>query len=139
LDFLDIHAIKVSKRFYLSDALYLRRWKIHAVPHSRKVLNNIFEIGIVIDMIEDILGEKIIINSWYRPDVYNRLIGGARYSVHRYGGALDFKGTKSSPDEIRKKLKPFLLEIGIRMENLPGSSWVHVDIKKPKKNRFFKP
>jgi len=117
----------------------LREWNIYAIPKRKSTLNNIFEVGMVVDMIEEILGEKIIFTSFFRPKQYNIFIGGSKRSAHMYGKALDFKGTTLSADQIRAKLKPYLVEMGIRMENLPGSDWVHVDINKVINKRFFKP
>lgn len=139
MDILNAHKIKISRRFYLSDAIYLRRWKIHVIPETNKILKNIFDVGSVIDPIEQIIDDEIILTSFYRPFSYNALIGGSKRSAHCLGKALDFKGKNKSSDEIRELLRPYLLELGIRMERLPGASWVHVDTKKPVNNRYFKP
>jgi hypothetical protein len=93
--------------------------------------------------IRDFLNEPITITSWFRPLVYNKSINGAKNSSHLYGMACDFKVKDLRPDEVRTILEKKLIYFNIRMENLPGSSWTHVDINCNEKmaieQRFFKP
>jgi len=82
------------------------------------------------------------VTSGWRPEGYNKLIGGALNSAHIEGKACDFVVTGIDCDDVREQLEPKLTELGIRMEDLPGANWVHIDIRKPlneDSNRFFKP
>ena len=82
----------------------------------------------------------MIITSGLRPSAYNERIGGAPYSAHRQGMAVDFKCAYMPSDEIREILKPLIDDLRIRIEDLPGSSWVHVDLRYTSKgNNYFKP
>lgn len=129
-----------SQYFRWAEALWLPKWRIHAFP-TREQIENIREMARVMDLIRELLGSKPIkIHSWLRPDKYNELVGGAIQSMHRLGGAVDFSPSAISCDEARSRLEPKLHELKIRMEDNPGSSWVHVDIREPLAGkRFFLP
>ncbi|MBD2360024.1 DUF882 domain-containing protein [Anabaena minutissima FACHB-250] len=58
-------------------------------PESKAVLNNIIKAAKGFGKIRDKYGIPISINSAYRPPSVNRRIGGARYSQHINGLALD--------------------------------------------------
>lgn len=138
IDFLD-KTIPGCKNFKWSEALYLNQWNIHVVP-TLDDLYNIEAIAKKAQLIRDFLDRPMMITSWYRPQHYNTLIGGAPSSWHRTGGAIDFRCFNFSADAVRETLEPKLEEFGLRMENLPGSNWVHIDNKDPKNgNRFFIP
>lgn len=128
------------KNFVWSEALYLPSWNIHVIPPD-DILVNIENFAPKVQRVRDLLGIPMLVTSWYRPDKYNEAIGGAKRSWHMTGGALDFRCPKLSADDIRGKLKPYLEEWGLRMENLPNSNWVHIDDKDPgaEGNRFFRP
>ena len=53
------------------------------------VIANLKEVCKQADKIREALGVPIYVNSGYRCDAYNRKIGGARFSQHRKGTALD--------------------------------------------------
>lgn len=48
----------------------------------------------------------VIINSWYRPKVVNRSVGGSKFSRHQYGDAVDMRSTVLTPRQIYNKLEP---------------------------------
>ena len=81
----------------------------------------------------------MFITSWWRPKKYNDLIGGAKKSWHITGGACDFTCFGISADKIREILEPYLDDLDLRMEDLPGSNWVHLDDKETDGARFFRP
>jgi hypothetical protein len=61
-------------------------------------------------------------------------------SAHTLGMAVDFSVATLKADEVRELLKPELERLKIRMEDLPGSTWVHIDTREPGgSGRFFKP
>lgn len=127
------------KYFRWKEVLYLNRWGIHVLPTDVQYLN-LIKVCKKADLVRAYLDTPMTITSALRPTKYNELIGGARFSHHKLGKALDFQCRKIKPDRIRELLEPVLDDFEIRMEDLPGSSWVHIDIAEPgKTGRFFKP
>jgi zinc D-Ala-D-Ala carboxypeptidase len=127
-----------GKYFKWKEALLLREWDIYALP-DEDVAKNIIDMAEVMDQIRILFGKPIVITSWYRPPKYNDDIGGSFKSYHMQGLACDFivKGYRS--DAVREILLEFLDKFDIRMEDLEGASWVHVDLGNPNPNRFFVP
>jgi len=135
--------IEGSENFTWGEALWLNQWEIYAFPIDSFVWQNIVDVGIKLQMIRKIFGKPIMITSWYRPKKYNELIGGATMSQHILGRAVDFNVQGMTADQVRSILSLKLSDLNIRMENLPGSNWVHIDINcnadTKLKDRFFKP
>lgn len=80
----------------------------------------------VLQKIRDHFAKPVIINSAYRNDAYNKKVGGADYSQHKYGTAADIHISGVSPAEIAayvETIMPNTGGIGIY------SSFVHVDVR----------
>ena len=80
----------------------------------------------VLQKIRDYFGKPVIITSAYRNDAYNKKVGGADYSQHKYGKAADFFIIGVSPETIAayvETIMPNMGGIGIY------SSFVHVDVR----------
>ena len=126
------------KNFTWAEALYLRKWQFHAFPQTQEILN-ITSLALTLQSIRDLVKSPIIVTSWYRPPAYNDCIGGAVFSSHKSGLAVDFQVKNKNCDEVRKILLPKLVELNIRMEDNPKSDWVHIDKRNPGiDSRFFK-
>ena len=126
------------KNFYWREVLFLHG--IGACVYVNDATReNLIKVCGKLQEIRDMYGKPIKINSGFRPTKYNRHIGGASRSMHTKGGAIDFKIKGVSCDVVRKDLEPRLKELGLRMEDLPKSNWVHIDIKPVGRNRYFKP
>ena len=132
-----------SKDFTWSEALYLPKWEIFTTPESEFVFYAIELVAEKMQIIRDIFGAPVQITSWYRPLVYNETVGGSKKSSHILGMAVDFNVLGRDADEVRTVLLPGLGKINVRMENLEGSNWVHIDAncteKTPIEKRYFKP
>ena len=134
--------IEGSKNFSWGEALWLYQWQIHALP-SAVVEQNIIDLAQRLELIRRFLGKPLRITSWFRPPPYNVFIGGAKRSQHMLGRAADFVVADIDADRVRALLYPRLAEFNLRMEDKPGSSWVHIDTACTENmtlpQRYFKP
>jgi Peptidase M15 len=142
----------ISKYFTVEEALFLPSFKCLHTP-SLSEQDNIANLAITMDKVREYLGKPIKVHVWIRPTAvncpssthngedYNARIGGAKHSAHISGRAVDWSVPGKSCDEVRNKLISKLQELGLRMEDLPGSSWVHLDTAPPgpSGHRFFVP
>lgn len=80
----------------------------------------------VLQKIRDHFAKPVIITSAYRNDTYNKKVGGADYSQHKYGMAADIYIIGVSPATIAEFVETIMPNsggIGIY------SSFVHVDVR----------
>lgn len=139
-----INTTPISLYFSYKEALWLPSWNRMAIESdglSEEIVNNLITLFAKMDTIRAHFSMPIIVHCSYRPPAYNQQIGGAANSPHMQGKACDFHVSGSTCDSIRQNiLDNNLLEtLDMRMENLPGSGWVHLDIAPVVSNRFFKP
>lgn len=135
---------KLTQYFTVKDALWLPTWNRLAIAKDGlgpTQQANLSMLMVVMDKVRAFLAKPIIVHVSFRPYAYNKLIGGALNSSHVEGKACDFHVAGMTCDAVRAALLPKLEEWGLRMENLPGSSWVHLDTRPVPKGgtRFFKP
>jgi uncharacterized protein YcbK (DUF882 family) len=135
---------QVSKYFTFKEALWLPTWNRSATESdglSDQIVRNLSILFGKMDKVRDLVGQPILVNCAYRPYVYNKLVGGAPASAHTQGQACDWRVNGVDCDTLRSLLLPHLEEWNMRMEDLPGSNWVHLDYRQVAAggNRFFKP
>lgn len=115
-----------SPYFKWSEALYLPRLNAYVKPSITEA-SNIMNVVARLDPIRAHFGVPITITSFLRPDMYNKLIGGAALSHHRTGSALDFTVLGLSGDAVRDELKRHpLLTAGLGFET--GIPHVHMQL-----------
>lgn len=115
-----------SPFFRWSEALYLPRLNAYVKPSITEA-SNIMTVCERLDAIRKHFNKPIIIKSWLRPDIYNKLIGGAALSHHRTGSAVDFTIMGLSGDTIRNELKQHPhLTVGLGFET--GIPHVHMQL-----------
>ena len=91
------------------------------------------------------LGLPFLCHDFYRPPAYNILVGGAPASAHQALGAwaaVDFDvGGSVTCDRLRSSILElgYLEQFGLRMENRPGSGWVHIGNDIGRGSAFFTP
>lgn len=134
---------KIAKYFTVKEAIWLPSWNRLATPLDgldNSVKENLVYLFEKMDILRDYLGTPIIVHVAYRPSKYNEEIGGVPKSAHVLGKAVDWSCSIDC-DAVREKLLPKIEGLGMRMENKPGSSWVHLDTMDLKEggNRFFIP
>ena len=92
---------------------------------SDTVLISLFLV-LVLQKIREHFAKPVIINSAYRNDAYNKKVGGADYSQHKYGMAADIYISGVSPATIAayvETIMPNTGGIGIYR------NFVHVDVR----------
>ena len=113
-----------SKWFTWHEALYLPQVQAYA---SVEQAMNVMRTCKVLDNIREFYNTPIQITSWLRPNNYNKMIGGATFSHHRSGLAVDFMVMGLNSEKVRQDLKknPQLL-LGASMEE--GTVHVHIQL-----------
>lgn len=87
------------------------------------------KLALMFETIRGCWNRPIKINSAYRSESWNRKIGGARFSQHVQGRALDMEPPNGIElDEFYKTILEFVDELGIRGIGL-YKTFVHVDIR----------
>lgn len=80
----------------------------------------------VLQKIRDHFAKPVIITSAYRNDTFNKKVGGADYSQHKYGAAADIYISGVSPETIAEFVETI-------MPNTGGigvyTGFVHVDVR----------
>lgn len=127
------------QNFWWYEALRLPKWGIHCWPKNLEHRDNIIRTARKLELIRGVIGKPMVITSWYRPVVYNKLIGGASNSAHIDGLACDFVVRGMTIEDATFILKSKLDHLKIRMEDHSGN-WLHIDLREPGPGgRFFKP
>lgn len=83
----------------------------------------------ILQKVRNHFGKAVTINSGYRTPAYNKKIGGAEYSQHTYGTAVDIKVTGIKPKAVAQfveTLMPNSGGIGIY------SNFTHIDVREEK-------
>jgi hypothetical protein len=152
-------AAMISRHFTFREALYLPSWGRLGGVQDGLTLEVLARIGYFLrntmDVIRDRLGPVVVHVCW-RPLAYNQLVAGhADHSMHM--AEVDHLGNPLKPDDLfaamdfniqgfaggtgcdqtRAQLVPMIPELKIRVENLPGSDWVHVDNGPVIHNAYF--
>lgn len=95
------------------------------IPTTQAELDGIFELAKKAEAARSVLGEPMIVTSWYRPRwVQARIPNGARNSLHIPGKAMDFYCNNLTPLQIYRKLDP-MWQGGL---GLYGGH-VHIDVR----------
>lgn len=85
----------------------------------------------ILELLRKKLGKPIIITSGYRTPTHNAKVGGAKYSYHMRGQAVDIRANGISAKTIAKELDKLVGGCGI----IVYESWVHFDVRDGKKYR----
>jgi uncharacterized protein YcbK (DUF882 family) len=134
---------ELTEHFSWHEALYLPQWDREGEEKdglSEGVKRNLRTLFSKMELIRSLVASPIKVHCAWRPVEYNKLVKGASNSAHIQGMACDFSVSGLSCDQVREMIVPHLEEWNLRMENLPGSSWVHVDFRQVGPGgRYFKP
>ena len=152
---------QISSHFTYGEALWLPTWGRMGNDTDGLTGDVIARLTFLfqkMDVVRDYFGKPIRVHVAWRPEAYNRLIGGATNSAHRaqvdgsgaelpgngMEAAVDFDVEGLTCDQARQMIlnDNKLEEWGMRMEdNGAGASWIHLDTRQPLPGhqRFFKP
>jgi len=105
-----------------------------------EVKANLIKLCQQMDLVRIFLGQPITVHVTYRPEEYNKLIGGASNSAHKYGMAMDWSVDNANCAGIRDRIRPQLEMWNLRMEK-GTPTWIHLDTREvpPGGNREFNP
>lgn len=82
----------------------------------------------ILEILRKKLNTPITITSGYRTPEHNKKVGGAKYSYHMRGMAVDIRAKGKTAKEIAKELDKIVPMCGIILYN----SWVHFDTRSSK-------
>jgi len=111
--------------------------KINNFPATFQILDNLVYSAQQMEKIREHLGHPIYINSWYRCQELNRLLGSNDTSQHLKGEAVDFVCPSfSNPEKVCSEI----IESGVLFDQLiwekkRDTEWVHCSFVKEGKNR----
>lgn len=115
---------------------YFKPHEFECPVHCGQCLGKMDEVLLAkLDELRHRVEEPLIINSGYRCEARNRMVGGAPASSHMKGLAVDIACECST---LRFKLVKHAIELGFRRIE-PMDTWVHLDIDpdKPQDVMFF--
>lgn len=131
---------KVSKYFTVKECLWLPQWNRMANEEdglTDEIKQNIIQLCYQMDVVREYLNSPINVHCFYRPDAYNKLVGGAANSAHKDGMAIDWDTPGINCNELRPKLVDKLEEWCLRCEDHQGN-WIHLDSRSVgPSGRFF--
>lgn len=117
----DPRAIQLTPNFKLSE--FLRAEDPMPAPW---ILDNIYRLANRLQVIRDLIGKPILINSGYRSPAHNQAVGGASQSQHLNGMAVDIIVTGMPAKELQSLLKNWSGGMGCYQH------YTHLDIRHQK-------
>lgn len=131
---------QLTKHFTLKEALASKTATARGLDNtpSPEELATIHRTAIKLEQVREILGQPMIITSWFRSEEVNKAVGGVPNSQHRFGEAVDFVCTKVTPAEICAALRKYRELLGYDQLILEPS-WVHISFLTARHSRDREP
>lgn len=116
--------IKMAIYFTIKEMTNSQTAELYHIDNSptEKVIGNLKKVMYILDMIRTYMGKPILINSGYRCEKLNEMVGGVQGSMHTKGLAADFR-TKEEEDIntiftfLKKNQKEFKIVELIKYKN----------------------
>lgn len=97
------------------------------IPVDAGITANIVKLAGYMDGVRKALGNRpIIVTSWYRDPATNKQWGGAKYSQHLQGNAVDFYVAGENVVTTFNRLKRYVINDG---GLAAGSGFIHIDLR----------
>lgn len=77
------------------------------MPPNQKIVDAIVRLAKTAQKVREHLDRPMIVTSWYRPPEINKAVGGAKYSRHMVGDAMDFICEGISGNQLYWTLDPW--------------------------------
>lgn len=91
-----------------------------------ELISEVKKTAMRMDSVREVLGNPVLVSSWYRCPAVNRNVGGSKFSQHLKGQAVDFTCPSfGTPYEVCLELEKFKEELGID-QLIYEISWVHI-------------
>ena len=117
----ELDGVRLSAHFKLGEFLNLKKYPEN-IPTMQVVANLTYGCHQLLEPARLIVG-PIIINSGFRNEAVNRLVGGVRNSQHLIGQAADIR--PKDPVQFQR-LVDFLKAHALTDQLLTGSTWLHL-------------
>ena len=114
--------IRLSAHFMLGEFLNLKKYPDNK-PTLQVVANLTYGCLMLLEPAREAVGCPVIINSGFRCDEVNTLVGGVKNSQHRLGQAADIR--PRDPRQFQR-LVDFLRSSKQTDQLLTGSGWLHI-------------
>ena len=128
----------MGKYFTIKELTYsatAKRKGINNTP-DEVTISHLEELIEVLDKIREAWGSPIIVSSGYRCERLNKVLGGAKYSAHKYGYAVDLEPRNGKNKEFLKFLERWLLDNNQPWDQLINEhpidgipAWIHFGLK----------
>jgi len=100
-------------------------------PVPEQYLQNVKELAENLQVLRNVLGERININSAYRHTEYNKRIGGKPNSQHLTASAADITCKSRSPRQLKTIIERLIAQKKLYFGGIGlYKGFVHVDIRK---------
>ena len=132
--------MQLSKNFTLAELCASATAQAHKILNAptSKEIDNLEALCInVLQPLRDAYGKSIVLNSGYRCQRLNTLVGGVKNSQHTTGQAADIRcGNKTTREWIFNYIKNHLTFDQLILEhNKVGTYWVHVSYSRTKNRK----
>lgn len=124
----------MTRNFTLEDDLNRPSFEL-----TDEVKANLFELATNLEVLRAHFNAPIIVNSAYRNERHNQLVGGSKTSQHLLGKAADIAIVGIPSSEVADAIE-FLIEMGLMKEGGVGryNTFTHYDIRGTKARWDFR-
>lgn len=126
--------MKITEHFSIEEAAHsdtAKKFNIdNQIPDS--LMGNLHRMCEKLEQVRSLVGQPIMISSFYRCPELNTKVGGSKTSAHMDCRAVDFNAKFNTAEMVFNKIKDSKIEIDqcIIEQDKRGNEWVHIAIEK---------